>query len=260
MNSVKLVLYTLSGIELLALLLRKSFARPGKRLAVYCGYLWTSEATAAVALTVLCISSLAESRTLRSRWEAWMISIILTEASNLILEYWEIQKVFTARKKENNDQKVLIFHDILAVSLLFGSLTLLPTAVIFFLARFTEMRYWLLDVQSAWAPIYSIAAVFAVVVSFTILYRILMEFDLEENLCISLGFYATLLLSLSFSFTVSLWIQPIGSRNDVELLILQFLPAALGSISALSVLFSVEVIKRQEGTRITDTSTSDTLP
>ena len=181
MNAVTLVLYTLSGIELLALLLRKVLARPGKKLAVYCGYLWTSEATAAVALTVLCVSSLAESRTLTSRWEAWMISIILTELSNLVLEYKEIQKVFTARKKDDNENEVFISHAILALSLLFGGLTLLPTSVIFFLARFTEVRYWLLDAQSAWAPIYSIAAVFAVAISFTIISLILMAFNLEEH-------------------------------------------------------------------------------
>ena len=65
MNTVRVLLYTLSGIELSALLLRKVFARPGKKLAVCCGYLWTSEATAAVAVTILCILSLPSQELLR---------------------------------------------------------------------------------------------------------------------------------------------------------------------------------------------------
>lgn len=92
-----------------------------------------------------------------------------------------------------------------------------------------------------------------------ILALIIMAFNLEKHPCILVGFSSALLLSFSFSFTVSLWIQPIGSRKDVELLMLQFLPAALGSISVLSVLFSLEGTKRQEVLSSTETLTSGML-
>ena len=51
-----------------------------------------------------------------------MISIILTKVSNLVLEYWEIQKVFTARKREHIGKGVVIYHNILALSPLFRGL------------------------------------------------------------------------------------------------------------------------------------------